>query len=160
MRAEIKPDNNDTACVTADLANWGFNTNLSLQLSHKLTKFNPIYKTKITVLNPPSDRSTRHFTYIFLTFLSFKRSQNYKERLISLMSVNLYVYPYGKNLLPLDTFSWNLVFEYSSKIRLENPAKLREEQYTFIFTSCSFLPRMRCSKQKMKRNSKHTFYVQ
>ena len=76
--------------------------------------------------------------------------------------VCLSVRPHGTTLLPLDTFSWKLIFEYFSKICRENPSfdknsgTWREHQFTFII-SRSVLLRVRNVEDKRTENH-NTFW--
>ena len=95
------------------------------------------------------------------------RSQNCEKRLLA--SSCLSVFPHETTRLPLDGFSWNLVFEYFSKKVLRNftfhwnrtrmTGTLHEDKYTFFIVSRSVLIAMRHVSEKICWGNKNTHFV-
>ena len=85
------------------------------------------------------------------------RAQNCEKRLLA--SSCLSVRPHGKTPLPLDGFSWNLIFEDFSKACRENSSffknltiitgTLHEDRCIFVIISRWIILRMRCRRQKL-----------
>jgi len=81
----------------------------------------------------------------------------------------LYIHPYGTIWLPLDRFSWNLIFQYFSKIcrekvSLKSDKKIRYftwwSMHTYENISLNPSENEKCFRPNLWRKSKHTFYVQ
>jgi hypothetical protein len=78
------------------------------------------------------------------------------------------VRPQGMTQLPIDGYSWILIFEYFSKICRENSItsksdkndSLRDGQYTHFIVSRSFLCGMRNVSNRSCKESQNAFYVQ
>ena len=86
------------------------------------------------------------------------------------MSVCLFVYPHGTAHLPIDGFSWNLIFEdifFQNALRnfkihqnlTRKTDTLHEDRYTFLIISSSFLLRMRNVSDNNCRESENTYFV-
>jgi hypothetical protein len=100
----------------------------------------------------PSDRAGAELQH---------RPQSHRDRLLLgafaklrkatinfVMSVRLFVCPHGTTRLPLDGFSWNLIFESFSKIcrkkiRVSLKSDKNKGYFIFLMISPSFLLRMR-----------------
>ena len=73
--------------------------------------------------------------YVFFKALS----QNYEKQLLASScvpvcpSIRLSVCPHGTTRLPLDGYSWNLIFEYFSKIRRETLANNQLDALFHVF---------------------------
>jgi len=97
------------------------------------------------------------------------RSQNCETGLLaSVMSVCPFVHAHVTTRLPLDGFSWNLIFEDFSKICRENLSFIKIGQTKWYFTqrpmyifiiSRSFLLRMRNVSGKCCREDQNTHFV-
>jgi hypothetical protein len=85
----------------------------------------------------------------------------WKATMILVMSVR----PHGTTRLPLDGFSWNLIFEHFSKVCREkvslksdkNNGHFTKDEYAFFIISRSVLLRMRnVSDKSCRENQTHT----
>ena len=86
-----------------------------------------------------------------------------------LMSVHLSVRPLGTSRLSLDEFSWNLIFDYFSKICRENSGFIQvwqEKRVLYMQTNINlwsylveFFVEWEMFQTNVWRKSKHTFYV-
>jgi len=82
----------------------------------------------------------------------------------AIISFVMSVCPHGTTRLPLDGFSWNLVFEYFSKFRRENSSvyeiltritgTLHADRYTFFLISSRSVLRMRNVSRKFVQKIK------
>jgi len=80
------------------------------------------------------------------------------------MSVRPPLLPHGTSRLPLDGFSWNLMFEYFSTLSKENLRSIKvlpKQRVIYMKTiSRSILLRMRNVSDKIRRENQNTFCVQ
>jgi hypothetical protein len=92
-----------------------------------------------------------------------------KATISFVMYVRPSVHPHGTTRLPLDGFSWHLIFVYFSKNGWENSKihqnltrimdTIREDRYTFLIISRSILLRMRNVSDKNCRENQNTHFV-
>jgi hypothetical protein len=104
--------------------------------------------------------------FLCSVFRFLARSQNCEKRLLTSSCPS--VRPHGTTLLPLDGLPWNFIFEYFSKIHVENEVSLKFDKNDgcparrpkFIYdVSLSYSWNEHCFRQKLKTESKLTFYV-
>ena len=100
--------------------------------------------------------------------ICFVMSARFSVRLSACLSVHLSVGSCATTRFPLDGFSWNLIFEYFSKICRENSSSLKSDKNIWDFTwrqinvfivLLSFLLKLRVASDQSCGETANTFYV-